>query len=153
MRPSLLATLVAGLTGLLAACGGDDLELGFDADIGGTAAQVCERVDREFDRLQAGELAAFSEAVELTRVLLEITEAADAALAELKPPRSKRQPYQRYLQARERLAIQLRKGLAAAEAGDGEAYRRAQRKARRSIERRRTAARRAGLGDCARVSG
>jgi hypothetical protein len=110
--------------------------------------RICRDAHRQFADLQRNQPATAADAEDLTQALLETAEHERNSLATLAAPHDLEQRVSEYLKAREQGIAELRKGLDAAERGDGDAYLTAQADLARGQLARERLARRIGLREC-----
>ena len=148
--PKVLLAIVA--TGLMAGCGGTDIELGAPSS-GVTypdgADEICAEVAKRFAEAQAESPRSFEQAEELTSSLLDLAGQGEAGLAAIAPPPDAEAEYERYLAARAEVVELLEDGLAAAQDEDGKAYESAREDVGEGAAERERLARVAGLRGCA----
>jgi hypothetical protein len=120
-----------------------------------TATQLVQRADaacrgerRSFDRIQAHPPPNASVAAAQTGELITATEKANSELRDLEPPDQLRAGYDRYLDARNQVVEEMRRGQAAAEDQEAGAYGAAQAAVARDAPQRRKLARSLGFKVC-----
>jgi hypothetical protein len=136
---------------LLAGCGpfGGDDELTKDELIA-QGDEICKQGREQYQELQQNPPKSASQAAELTRRLIEITEGEIADLRDLNPPAESQDALDDYLAAREAGLDFLRDGLAAAEDQDARAYAEAQAKIAEGQVHRSRLAEQVGFTECSR---
>jgi hypothetical protein len=144
------AILVAGV---LAGCGGTNIELDLSASSGAdypkAADEICAEVTRRFAQAQEETPRSFDQAVELMSALGDLARQGEDALEAVSPTPEAEAAYARYLAARAEVITLLEDGLAAAREGDGEAYQAARDEVGAGAAERERLARAAGLRECA----
>lgn len=153
LRTTRLAVILACalLAGVLTGCGpfGADDELTEEEFIAEGNA-ICKQGREQYLELQKDPPQSASEAAELTRSLIEITQGEIDDLRALNAPVDSEDALEGYLAAREAGLEVLREGLAAAEEQDAQGYAEAQaRIARGQVDRSRLADE-VGLSECSR---
>jgi hypothetical protein len=144
---ALVLVLVAGW--LVAGCGGGrGSERVTAADLVQRADEICGKERSSFARIQAHPPPNASVAADQTQELIRVTQDANSQLRDLKPPESLQNPYDRYLEARDRVVDQMNRGRDAAEDQDSAAYGAAQGAVARDAPERRKLARGLGLKVC-----
>ena len=111
---------------------------------------ICERGREQYLELQRDPPSSASEAAELTRRLIEITESEIEDLRELNAPGASEDALDDYLESREAGLEILRDGLEAAEDQDAQAYSEAQAQVARGQVDRARLAERVGFSECSR---
>jgi hypothetical protein len=136
---------------LLAGCGpfGGDDEL-TEEEFVAQGDEICKRGREQYQELQQDPPRTASEAAELTRRLIAITEGEIADLRVLNAPPESQDALDDYLAAREAGLGVLREGLAAAEDQDAEAYAEAQAKIAEGQVQRSRLAEQVGFTECSR---
>jgi hypothetical protein len=86
------------------------------------ADQICSDERDRFDQIQAAPPPSAAVAVDQTGELIDATEAALADLRDMEPPESQRDTYDTYLDARDQVVDEMKKGKQAAEDRDSAAY-------------------------------
>lgn len=149
IRPPLTALLAAAACAAAAGCGpfGDDEELTEQEYIAEGNA-ICERGREQYLELQRDPPKSASEAAELTRRLIEITESEIEELRDLNAPVDSEDALDDYLESREAGLEVLREGLEAAEDRDAQAYSEAQAQVARGQVDRARLAEKVGLSEC-----
>ena len=110
--------------------------------------RICADAHRQFADLQRNQPATAEDAEDLTQALLETAEHERDSLAALAAPPELEQRVGEYLKARGQGIAELRKGLAAAKRGDGDAYLTAQAAVARGQLARERLARQIGFREC-----
>ena len=149
--PTKIAVALTALA--LAGCGGTNIRLNPDAGAAGgypeAADEICAEVTDRFAEAQAETPRSFEQAVELLTVLGDLARQGEEALSEIEPPAEDEDAYDRYLQARAEVVAEIERGLAAAQAEDGQAFADARDAVREGSGERERLARAAGLRECA----
>ena len=130
------------------ACGGGDSEEVSAAELVQKADTACREERSSFDRVQARPPPNASVAAAQTGELILATEKANSQLRDLEPPEQLRSAYGRYLEARDRVLAEMRRGQEAAENQDSATYGAAQAAVARDAPRRRKLAQALGLRVC-----
>jgi hypothetical protein len=150
-RPRLTALLAAAACGAaaLGGCGpfGDDEELS-EQEFTAEGNAICERGREQYLELQRDPPKSASEAAELTRRLIEITESEIEDLRDLNGPVDSEDALDDYLESREAGLEILREGLEAVEDQDAQAYSEAQAQIARGQVDRARLAEKVGLSGC-----
>jgi hypothetical protein len=151
VRAAALALCVALLAGCGPGCGpfGGDDELTKEELIA-QGDEICKQGREQYQELQQNPPKTASEAAELTRRLIEITEGEIAELRDLNAPPESQEALDDYLAAREAGLEVLRDGLAAAEDQDAQAYAEAQAKIAEGQVHRSRLAEQVGFTECSR---
>ena len=147
-RPLPFLALVA-TAAALAGCGpfGGDEEL-TEQELIAEGDAICERGREQYLDLQRDPPRSASEAAELTRRLIEITESEIEDLRELNAPVESEDALDDYLESREAGLEILREGLEAAEDQDAQAYSEAQAQVARGQVDRARLAEKVGFSEC-----
>jgi hypothetical protein len=126
VRKSLAIALSAvGAAGLAAGCGGGKEEVSA-AELSQKGDEICREEQRRFDQIQAHPPPNASVAADQTKELIDVADAANSDLGDLEPPESLQGRYEDYLDARDRVVEEMRKGADAAESQNSTAYAAAQ---------------------------
>jgi hypothetical protein len=112
------------------------------------ADAICREEQRRFERIQAHPPPNASIAADQTRELLGVSEAASSDLRDLEPPEALGDVYDAYLDARERVVDEMKRGREAAEQRDAAGYAAAQTAVAKSAPERRRLAAALGLRLC-----
>jgi hypothetical protein len=88
--------------------------------------QICREEQRRFGEIQAHPPPNASVAADQTKELIDIADAANSDLGDLEPPESIQSRYDDYLEARDRVVDEMKRGADAAENQDSAAYSSAQ---------------------------
>jgi hypothetical protein len=154
-RPRLPAPLTVALfsIALLAGCGGGDGEELTEEEFLTQGDEICKEGRAQFAELQRDPPQSAAESAELTRQLIEITEAEIDDLRDLNAPAESQEALDDYLAAREAGLEILEKGLQAAEDEDATAYAEAQAQIARSQVDRARLAERVGFSECSQPLG
>jgi hypothetical protein len=137
----------SGMT--LAACGGGGgSEPVSAAELVQKADAACAKERSSFARIQAHPPPNASVAAEQTEELIKVTQDANTQLRDLEPPEGLRSAYGAYLEARDRVIDQMKRGQDAAQDQDSSGYGAAQATVARDAAKRRKLARAVGLRVC-----
>jgi hypothetical protein len=139
---------ISAVTVALAACGGGGKQQVSAAELVQRADAICRQERSGFDRIQAHPPPNASIAADQTGELIQITENANSDLRDLEPPDELRASYDRYLEARERVVDQMKRGKDAAENQASAAYGAAQAAVAGDAPQRRKLAQELGLKVC-----
>ena len=143
----LAPTSTLAILALGGACGGGSDQVSA-AELVQKGDSIC-RVERSsFARVQAHPPPNASVAADQTAELIQATERANSALRDLEPPDQLRSPYDRYLEARDRVVAEMKRGRDAAENQDSAVYGAAQAAVARDAPERHQLARALGLKVC-----
>jgi hypothetical protein len=112
------------------------------------ADAICGEERSSFARIQSQPPPNASVAADQTGELIRITEDANSGLRDLKPPEELQSAYDRYLEARERVVDEMKRGRDAAENRDSADYGAAQAAVAREAPQRRKLAQALGLRVC-----
>jgi hypothetical protein len=112
------------------------------------ADAICGKERSSFARIQANPPPNASVAADQTQELIKVTEDANSGLRDLKPPEELQAAYDRYLEARDRVLDQMKRGRDAAEDRDSADYGAAQAAVARDAPQRRKLAQALGLKVC-----
>ena len=141
-----LATVVAALG--VAGCGGSDGEL-TKSELIAKGDAICKQAHDQYAKDQpASPPSSSSEAADLQRKLIEISEAELDEIRGLNAPSDTRPALDRYLAAREQGVALLKKGLAAAEHNDAFAYAQTKQQVAATQRHRTELARAVGFKEC-----
>jgi hypothetical protein len=132
----------------LAGCGGGSKAQVSAAELVQKADTICSQERSGFDRIQAHPPPNASVAADQTGELIQITENASSDLRDLEPPDELRAAFDRYLEARDRVVDQMKRGQDAAENQAAGAYGAAQAAVARDAPERRKLAHALGLKVC-----
>jgi hypothetical protein len=133
-------------------CGGGDDEVSA-AELVQKADEICGKERSSFARIQSHPPPNASVAADQTGELIQVTEDATSQLRDLKPPEELQSPYDRYLEARDRVIDQMKRGRDAAADQDSAAYGAAQAAVARDAPQRRKLAQALGLKVCSSSPG
>jgi hypothetical protein len=133
-------------------CGGGGKDQVSAAELVQRADAICQTERGAFKRVQAHPPPNASIAAEQTDQLLRATEKANSDLRDLNPPDALKARYDRYLEARDRVVDQMKRGQDAAEKQDSTAYGAAQAAVAREAPERRKLAHALGLKVCSSSS-
>lgn len=128
-------------------CGGGKDQVS-PAELVQKADEICGKERTSFGRIQARPPPNASVAADQTEELIRVTEDANSRLRDLKPPEELQSAYDRYLESRDRVIDQMKRGEDAAENQDSRAYGAAQAAVARDAQQRRKLARSLGLRVC-----
>jgi hypothetical protein len=145
-RAVLIAPVVASLV-LAAGCGGGKEEVSA-AELSQKGDQICREEQRRFDEIQSHPPPNASVAADQTKELIDVAEAANSDLGDLQPPESISDRYDDYLEARDRVVEEMKRGADAAESQDSADYAASQNAVAKSNPRRRHLARSLGFKVC-----
>jgi hypothetical protein len=137
--------VVAILT--LAGCGGGKEEVSA-AELSQKGDQICREEQRRFGEIQEHPPPNASVAADQTKELIDVADAANSDLGDLEPPESIRDRYDEYLDARQRVIDQMKRGADAAESQDSADYAAAQNAVAKTDARRRDLAASLGFRVC-----
>jgi ElaB/YqjD/DUF883 family membrane-anchored ribosome-binding protein len=143
LASALLATAAAG-------CGGSDTGQVSAEELVSRADQICSEGRERFEEVQAESPSSASAAAEQTGELAQIAGDELDELREIRPPDELSEPYDDYLEARERALELLEQGRDAAEDKDADAYEAAQAKAAAEQDERLKLARAVGFEQCSK---
>jgi hypothetical protein len=146
-RSALIAVASVAIAAVAASCGSSKEEVSA-AELVQRADGICREEQAKFDQIQARAPANASIAAQQTGELVEVSEAASSDLADLEPPESLRDAYDGYLEARERVVGEMKRGKEAAEERDSGGYAAAQTAVAKGAEERRRLAYALGLQVC-----
>jgi hypothetical protein len=151
-RSALLLVSAIAIVSLGAGCDGGEERVS-TAELVQRADEICGKERDSFERVQSRPPPSASVAADLTGELIQATEQANAQLRDLKPPEELQSSYDRYLEARDRVLDQMKRGREAAEDRDSTAYGAAQDAVARDAPKRRELAGALGLKVCSSTSG
>jgi hypothetical protein len=146
-RSALIAVASVAIAGLAVGCGSGKDEISAD-ELLQRADGICREEQAKFDRIQAHAPANASIAAQQTGELVEASEAASSDLGDLEPPESLSDAYHGYLEARERVVEEMKRGKEAAEERDSAGYAAAQTAVAKGAEERSRLADALGLRVC-----
>jgi hypothetical protein len=109
---------------------------------------ICREEQSRFDRIQGQPPANAPIAADQTKELIDVSEAASSDLEDLEPPEPMRDDYGAYLEARDRVIEEMKKGQDAAENQDSAGYSAAQTAVAQSAPQRHRLATAVGLRVC-----
>jgi hypothetical protein len=147
LPPGAVAVTAASIA-LLAGCGGGDGEELTEEEFLTQGDEICKEGRAQFAELQKDPPQSAAESAELTRQLIEITEAEIEDLRDLNAPGDSQEALDEYLASREAGLEILERGLQAAEDEDATAYAEAQAQIARSQVDRARLAERVGFSEC-----
>jgi hypothetical protein len=148
-RPRLIVPFLISVgLGVLAGCGGANKQQVSAVELVQKADAICAQERSGFDRVQAHPPPNASVAADQTGELIQITEKANSDLRDLEPPDQLRASYDSYLEARDRVVDQMKRGKDAAENQDSAAYGASQAAVARDAPQRRKLAGALGLKTC-----
>jgi uncharacterized sporulation protein YeaH/YhbH (DUF444 family) len=145
-RTLLIAAAIAAIS-LTAGCGGGKEEVSA-AELSQKGDEICREEQRRFDEIQAHPPPNASVAADQTKELVDVADAANSDLGDLEPPDSLQDRYDDYLEARERVVDEMKKGADAAESQNSTAYAAAQRAVAKTNPQRRHLAGSLGFKVC-----
>jgi hypothetical protein len=146
-RRALLLIPAAAILSLGGGCDGGEDRVSA-AELVQKADAICGEERGRFERIQANPPPNASVAADQTQELIRVTEDANSGLRDLKPPEELQAAYDRYLEARESVVDQMRRGKDAAENQDSADYGAAQAAVAREAPQRRKLAQALGLRVC-----
>jgi hypothetical protein len=147
--PPLISTLAILALGI--GCGGGS-ERVTAAELVQKADTICGKERSSYQRVQAHPPPNASIAADQTGELIQATEDANSQLRDLKPPDELQASYDRYLEARDRVVDEMKRGRDAAEDQDSNAYGAAQAAVARGAPQRKKLAASLGLRVCSSSS-
>jgi hypothetical protein len=149
-RPISLAIALCALpiVALAAGCGGGGKEKVTAAELSQKGDQICREEQHRFAQIQAHPPPNASVAADQTKELIDVADAANSDLGDLEPPESIQARYSAYLDARDRVVDQMKRGADAAESQNSTAYSAAQSAAAKTNPRRRHLAASLGFKVC-----
>jgi hypothetical protein len=133
-------------------CGSGGKDRVSAAELVQKADAICGKERSSFARIQADPPPNASVAADQTDELIKVTEGANSELRDLQPPEELESAYERYLEARDRVLDQMRRGKDAAEDRDSAIYGAAQAAVARDAPQRRKLARSVGFKVCSSSS-
>jgi hypothetical protein len=145
-----LATLAAPAVAIAAVpggCGSGKEQVGA-AELKQKADAICREEQGRFERIQAHPPPNSTIAADQTKELIDVSDAASSDLRDLEPPESLGGAYDAYLEARDRVVDQMKRGREAAEERDAAGYAAAQSAVAKSAPERRRLAAALGLRLC-----
>jgi hypothetical protein len=143
----LAGAMAAAALAVGSGCGGDDEQLDA-AELVSRGDEICREGQQSFAEIQEGELANARDAVGQTDELLGVARDELDELRDLNPPEELQQPYDLYLEARERAVDLLQQGRDAAADRDAAGYSKAQQGLADGARERRRLARAVGFQVC-----
>jgi hypothetical protein len=146
-RRALLLIPTVAILSLGAGCDGGDDRVS-PAELVQKADAICGKERSSFARIQSHPPPNASVAADQTGELIRVTEDANSGLRDLKPPEELQSAYDRYLEARQRVVDQMKRGRDAAENQDSADYGAAQAAVARDAPQRRKLAQALGLKVC-----
>jgi hypothetical protein len=144
-RRALPIVLIA--TGAVAGCGGGKEQV-TAAELAQKGDQICREEQSRFDQIQAHPPPNASVAADQTKELIDVAEAANSDLGDLEPPESLQGRYEAYLESRDGVVDEMKKGADAAESQDGPEYSAAQTAVAKDNSKRRRQAASLGFKVC-----
>jgi hypothetical protein len=154
LRPRwIVAITVSAATAAVVGCGGGGSQSVSAAELVQKADAICGTERTSYDRVQAHPPPNAKIAAAETDELIRATDDANSKLRDLKPPQELEAAYDRYLEARNRVVGQMKRGKDAAESQDSAAYGAAQAAVAREAPQRRKLAVAVGLKVCSSSSG
>jgi hypothetical protein len=145
-----LATLAIGT--ILGGCGGGGSKQVSAAELVQKADAICSQERSSYERIQAHPPPNASVAADQTGELIQATEDANSSLRGLEPPDELRSAFGRYLEARDRVLDEMKRGKDAAQSQDSAAYGAAQAAVAGDAPQRRKLAQALGLQVCSSSS-
>jgi hypothetical protein len=140
--------LISVATVAVGGCGGGGKEQVSAAELVQKADAICTQERSGFRRIQAHPPPNAAVAADQTGELIQITENANSDLRDLESPDALRAGYDRYLEARDRVVDQMKRGQDAADNQNSGAYGAAQAAVARDAPQRRKLAQALGLKVC-----
>jgi len=147
LRSALLVPSALVAVALASGCGSGKDEVSA-AELVQKADAICRTEQAKFEQVQAHAPANATIAADQTKELIDVSKAAGSDLDDLEPPEPLRDPYDRYLAARDDAVEQMEKGRRAAEDQGSAGYAAAQTAVAKSAPRRRKLAAAVGLKVC-----
>jgi hypothetical protein len=149
-RAKRLLPLVAALAilSLAAGCGGGGKEKVSAAELGQKGDQICREEQRRFEEIQAHPPPNASLAADQTNELIDVADAANSDLGDLEPPDSIQGRFDDYLDARDQVVEEMKRGADAAESENSTAYAAAQKAVAKTNSSRRHLAASLGFRVC-----
>ena len=132
---------------LAGGCGGGKEQV-TAAELSQKGDQICREEQGRFEEIQAHPPPNASVAADQTKELIDVAEAANADLGDLEPPDEIQGRYDDYLEARERVVDEMKKGADAAESQNSTSYAEAQNAVAKTNPRRRQIAASLGFRVC-----
>jgi hypothetical protein len=133
---------------LAVGCGGSSKEQVSAAELVQKGDQICRSERGSFGRIQAQPPPNASIAADQTNELIQTTEDANSKLRDLEPPERLQAGYDRYLEARDRVIDEMKRGKDAADNQDSAAYGAAQAAVAQDAPQRQKLARALGFKVC-----
>jgi hypothetical protein len=153
-RPGSLSIAGAALLlVVLAGCGGGGSSPLTKQEFIAQGDQICTSAHDQFAQAQKSSPTTSDEAAALTQKLIAISDRELSQIRDLNAPSDVQPPLDRYLSSREQGIASLRKGLAAAQNGNPQAYAAAQADIARTQVKRLKLARKVGFTECSRPAG
>ena len=147
VRKTLLFAAAVAMISVAAGCGGGKEKV-TAAELSQKGDQICREEQRRFSEIQAHSPPNASVAADQTNELIDIADAANSDLADLQPPESVQSRYDDYLDARDRVVDEMKRGADAAESQDSVAYASAQGAVAKTNPKRRHLAKSLGFKVC-----
>ena len=149
-RPDwIIPVLISVALGMaLPGCGGGGSKQVSAAELAQKADAACREERTSFDRIQAHPPPNASVAAAQTGELVSATEKANSQLRDLDPPDQLRSAYERYLDARDHVVSEMKRGQEAAESQDTRTYGAAQAGVARDAPQRKKLAQSLGFKVC-----
>jgi hypothetical protein len=129
-------------------CGGGGKEKVTAAELSQKGDQICREEQRRFAQIQAHPPPNASVAADQTKELIDVADAANSDLGDLEPPDSIQGRYNDYLDARDQVVDEMKRGADAAESQNSTAYSAAQSVVAKANTRRRHLAASLGFKVC-----
>ena len=147
VRKTFLIASTATAIALAAGCGGSKEKVSAE-ELSQKGDQICREEQRRFDEIQAHPPPNAPVAADQTKELIDIADAANSDLEDLEPPESLQARYDDYLEARDRVVDEMKKGADAADDQDSAEYSSAQSAVAKTNPKRRHLAASLGFKVC-----
>ena len=147
LRVASLAAPAVAIAAVAGGCGSGKEQVGA-AELKQKADAICREEQGRFERIQAHPPPNASIAADQTKELIGVSEAASSDLRDLEPPEALGDAYDAYLEARDRVVDQMKRGREAAGQRDAAGYAAAQTAVAKSAAERRRLAAALGLHLC-----
>jgi hypothetical protein len=129
-------------------CGGGGKEKVSSAELVQKGDGICREEQRRFGEIQAHPPPSATVAADQTKELIDVADAANSDLGDLEPPESIQSRYADYLDARDQVVDEMKRGADAAESQDSATYAAAQTAVAKTNPRRRHLAASLGFRVC-----
>jgi hypothetical protein len=149
-RSSFLAIALCAvpIVAVAGGCGGGGNEKVTAAELSQKGDQICREEQRRFEEIQAHPPPNASLAADQTKELIDVADAANSDLGDLEPPDSIQGRFDDYLDARDQVVDEMKRGADAAESENSTAYAAAQKAVAKTNSRRRHLAASLGFRVC-----